>query len=361
VSATASQNYCGENNSKSTERNVQLATTASADTAWMTHRSAAKRAPRRFFWIFAIVITTFTVFVLLEAFVIPRAGDGPIAVPAFTPSSPSSTNTLTTTTPSLTAQPWPPPPPLGLQRTSAVKSYVTSDKKIAVATYHIFDSDVYVANIKLSSAEQLMSAFASDTYGRNITQKPSTIATNVNAVIAVNGDFYGARSSGYVIRNGELYRDRLTEPTQQDLVIWRDGSSSIIREGDVSGVELMAKGALHSWSFGPALIADGQIVIPSNDQLPYHAAIANPRTAIAEIAPLHYLLVVVDGRTATSTGLTLTQLAAVLAKFEVNNAYNLDGGGTTTMLWNGNVINNPVGDGATGTVQERWTSDIIYS
>ncbi|MDR0435481.1 MAG: phosphodiester glycosidase family protein [Propionibacteriaceae bacterium] len=317
--------------------------------------TGGNRAQRRFAWVFAVVATLFTAFVLLEAFVIPRSGGGAIEVPVFTPPPlPSETPT-----PTSTPEPWPPPPPLGMQRTSPVRVFVDDTRKIAVSTYHIFDSDVYVADIKLSDVAELKTAFASDTYGRNITQRPSTMARNTGAIVAINGDYYGARSAGYVIRNGELYRDRAAGSSQEDMIIWWNGSSSIVHERDVNAAGLMANGARQGWSFGPALIENGEVVL-GRGQLPYHTDQTNPRTAIAEVEPLHYLLVVVDGRTRNSKGLTLSQFANVLAKFEVNNAYNLDGGGTTTMLWHGEVINRPVGDGATGTVQERWTSDIVY-
>jgi len=60
----------------------------------------------------------------------------------------------------------------------------------------------YVATVKLTDATALKSAFANNQFGRNITQKTSTIASNNNAIFAINGDYYGFRSSGIVIRNG---------------------------------------------------------------------------------------------------------------------------------------------------------------
>ena len=73
---------------------------------------------------------------------------------------------------------------------------------------------------------------------------------------------------------------------------------------------------------------------------------------------LHYLMVVSDGRTDRSDGLTLYQLAEFLQSLGATTAYNLDGGGSSTMYFNGRVVNEPVNHGS--TVSERSVSDIVY-
>jgi exopolysaccharide biosynthesis protein len=85
---------------------------------------------------------------------------------------------------------------------------------------------------------------------------------------------------------------------------------------------------------------------------------SNPRTAIGIIDSLHYVMVVSDGRTSESTGLTLYQLATFMQTLGVTTAYNLDGGGSSTMYFNGTVINSPTTDGE--SIVERSVSDIVY-
>ena len=85
---------------------------------------------------------------------------------------------------------------------------------------------------------------------------------------------------------------------------------------------------------------------------------SNPRTAIGMIEKGHYVMVVSDGRTSESAGLTLYQLAGVMKDLGCTEAYNLDGGGSTTMVFNGNVINKPTTNG--NTISERAVSDIVY-
>ncbi|MEN6460715.1 MAG: phosphodiester glycosidase family protein, partial [Syntrophomonas sp.] len=83
---------------------------------------------------------------------------------------------------------------------------------------------------------------------------------------------------------------------------------------------------------------------------------SNPRTGIGMIAPNHYVFIVVDGRAdGYSKGMTLSQFAEVFADLGCTEAYNLDGGGSSTMYFMGDLINNPLGKN-----QERGTSDIIY-
>ena len=102
------------------------------------------------------------------------------------------------------------------------------------------------------------------------------------------------------------------------------------------------------------LVVDGQISDTSETSVSQKA---NPRTAIGQISPLHYLFIVVDGRSDESDGMTLPQLAQVFIDHGATLAYNLDGGGSAAMWLNGDLINNPT-DGHKSS--ERNISDIIY-
>ena len=84
---------------------------------------------------------------------------------------------------------------------------------------------------------------------------------------------------------------------------------------------------------------------------------SNPRTAIGIVDPLHYVFVVSDGRTKASEGLSLRELAQIMQELGVKTAYNLDGGGSSTMVFQGRVVNNPTTNGK--RVSERSVSDIV--
>ena len=175
--------------------------------------------------------------------------------------------------------------------------------------------------------------------------------------MAVNGDYYGARDAGYVIRNGQLLRSDSQDANQEDLVIYQDGSFEIIREGDITTQELLNKGAVQVLSFGPALIENSQVAVDSADEVG-KAMASNPRTAIGIIDDKHYVLVVSDGRTNESKGLSLKELADFMKELKVTTAYNLDGGGSSTMYFNGQIINKPTTNGH--NIEEREVSDIVY-
>ena len=231
-----------------------------------------------------------------------------------------------------------------------------SDENISVElkTYRLYETTVYVADVQLSSADYLKTACAENSYGRNITAKTSATASSVNAILAINGDYYGAQRSGYVIRNGVLYRN--TSGGGEDLVIYADGSFGIIDEDEVTAEELLASGAWNVLSFGPALVEDGGISVSENDEVG-RAMASNPRTALGVIDDLHYVFVVADGRTSDSDGLSLYELAAFLQSIGCQTAYNLDGGGSSSMVFLGTLINNPANGRKSS---ERSVSDIVY-
>jgi exopolysaccharide biosynthesis protein len=232
-----------------------------------------------------------------------------------------------------------------------------SDENISVTIeeYTYNDTRVYVADVKLNSAEYLKTAFADDAYGKNIKATTSEMAEDNDAILAINGDNYGSRESGYVIRNGIVYRDKAG--SLDVLCIYADGSMEIIDPDEISTDELVERGVWQAFSFGPALIEDGSVSVSEGDEVG-KAKASNPRTAVGIIDDLHYVFVVSDGRTEESEGLSLYELAGFMESLGVTTAYNLDGGGSSTMVFQGTVINNPTTTGR--SVKEREVNDIVY-
>ncbi|MBR3301035.1 MAG: phosphodiester glycosidase family protein, partial [Firmicutes bacterium] len=142
-------------------------------------------------------------------------------------------------------------------------SYYDGNISIKITEYRQNDTTIYAADIQLSSAEYLKTALAKGVFGRNVTAKTSSTAADNDAILAVNGDYYGSQERGYVIRGGVIYRSTAVSG-RQDLVIYGDGSMEVIYETDISAEELLAKGARDVLSFGPELLKDGKIAVNSS-------------------------------------------------------------------------------------------------
>lgn len=238
---------------------------------------------------------------------------------------------------------------------TVIGNYSDSNVSITVKEYREYDSAIYVADITVSDVSYLKTALASNTYGRNITETTSNIASENNAILAINGDYYGARQSGYVIRNGSLYRN--SSGNRDALAIMKNGEFEFVTEGETSAETLLENGALQVFSFGPVLLEDGSISVTENEEVGMAMA-SNPRTAIGYLGKNHYVFVVSDGRTSESAGLSLYELASFMKSLGVSDAYNLDGGGSSTMVFKGEVINTPTTNGHSS--EERAVSDILY-
>lgn len=292
--------------------------------------------------VYVIVLVIFTVYMLLDTFVITKK----LAVVSNQSRSVSSSSDSSVSNSSGKSG----------SVTKSSTAYEDDNIKIALIDYRENDTDIHMADVKVSSSEYLKTAFAQSSYGRNVTEKTSDIAESVNAILAINGDYYGAQESGYVIRNGVIYRET-AKSGNEDLVIYGDGSFEIIDEDDITAEEPLEKGAQNVLAFGPALVEDGSVSVTEDEEVG-KAMASNPRTAIGIIDENHYVFVVADGRTSDNEGLSLYELAEFMESLGVQTAYNLDGGGSSTMYFNGQIINKPTTNGS--SIKERSVSDIVY-
>lgn len=324
-----------------------------------------KRRKKTILVLYSILLAAFSVYFLLDTFVIERVYSAEVPAVQSGETNSALQNEDTDNTLSITTD--------MSDNTSEVSgtgellvmsaepvitedSYSDGNISINITEYRQNDTNIYVADIQVSSADYLKTAFAKGVYGRNVTAKTSETAAANGAILAVNGDYYGSQQRGYVIRGGVIYRSTAVSG-RQDLVIYQDGSMEVIYETDISAEELVAKGARDVLSFGPELLRDGAVTVNSGYEVA-KAMNSNPRTAIGMIDDLHYVIAVSDGRTSESEGLSIYELAKFLQSLGVKTAYNLDGGGSSTMYFNGQLINDPVGGGKGQS--ERSVSDIVY-
>ncbi len=242
--------------------------------------------------------------------------------------------------------------------------YLDDTLEVNITTDRHLDSDVWIAEVKITDASQLRSAFSYN-YESGETATVATIAKRMNAVLALNGDYctydYGV---GVVVRNGRRFRTR-PNGTLDLLVIDTNGDLTCMltpdrREYDLlyeekGGVATEGGEILHVLSFGPALIVDGELahtnfVRPDNSHNK-----PTQRTVIAQKGPLHYLILSCSGpESVDSRGMTLNELAEYMLSLDVTTAYNLDGGSSSTLVFNGEKVN------SLDTGKVRLVPDILY-
>lgn len=268
-----------------------------------------------------------------------------------------------TETPAITPQPTPTPTPSptpapgdfsatfptgALNTEGALGSYADDNLRIVVTQHRTDTAVYYIADVWVRNILGFKTAFAGGSYPGGYAL-PSEMASDNNAILALSGDCNRARPEGLVIRNGTLYRDSIAGDI---CILYGDGVMESYYESDFDLDAAIARGAYQSWSFGPKLIDNGQV--PSSYNTTNAIIAHNPRAALGYFEPGHYCLVYADGRQGeTSNGLTLDELSQIMISLGCVDAYNLDGGQSSMMIFQGEVIGNPYKGG-------RNISDIIY-
>lgn len=232
-------------------------------------------------------------------------------------------------------------------------SYYDDSLHVEISRARRDSADFTVADVTVKHACQLRTGLAT-TLGSE-TNKITTMSERFLAVLAINGDYYSDRKTGLVIRQGETLRNK-TSNLYDMLLIDRNGDFHIVKRDDMDMLDFYMNSDLviqNAFSFGPALVIDGEKQdIP--DKYSFAPHYLNPRAAIGQLGPLHYVCVVVDGRSDQSAGVTLDTLADFMAGLGCTQAFNLDGGNSATMVLGGQICN------AKSTGNERSVSDVIY-
>ena len=321
--------------------------------------SFRKRFSRRWYAVSFVMILLWSLWTLLDAFVIPR--DIITAAAIVVETAPAGETSEDDTDPEAVSEADKEEEERIRLLTDPVitdSSYNNGEVSIEIRYMRTLYTDIYIADVVIDDPAYLKTALAEGSFGRNLTDTTSSMAEQNDAILAINGDYYGFRDTGYVIRNGYLYRSvPAKDPNQEDLVLYENGAVDIVREADLTAEEIWDSGAEDIFSFGPGLVIDGEISVVEGEEVK-RAQVTNPRTAFGVISPLHYLFVVSDGRTDESVGLSLLELAHLMKDLGCVTAYNLDGGGSSTMWFNGKVLNHPTTFG--DTIAERGISDIVY-
>jgi hypothetical protein len=241
-------------------------------------------------------------------------------------------------------------------------SYSREGLSISIVKYREDNLTYWVADIITDNPdEDINTAFSGGSYEAAVLKKTRTsvLAKKNDAVFAVNGDACGFRPDGddfqdpILIRNGQLYHED-DRNIGEMCALMSDGTLTIFSPGDWANAQAMIDdGVTDTWWFDTALVKNGEIPQALIDNESYFEKA--PYTAIGQIDNNHFLFIVVDGRgSSDSEGVTYTGMARLMKRYGAVTAYELDGGGSSTIYFDGMVLNEP-SDG-----RERAISDIIY-
>lgn len=214
-------------------------------------------------------------------------------------------------------------------------SYKSPEVSVTIETVTVGEgskkSVYHVADIYVASIENFVTYTADNEMRYFGTQDVMEMDEAANAILSISGDFLTYQKGGFLMRNGEVYKDNTN--VASICVLFEDGTMETYDGKTYEIDEIKARGAVQVWTFGPVLLDENGQVRESYS-VSKAVGYPNPRSAIGYYEPGHYCFVVVDGRqSGYSAGLTIPQLAEIFAERGCKAAYNLDGGGSAVMVF----------------------------
>jgi len=238
--------------------------------------------------------------------------------------------------------------------------YADPSITVNIGRGRIYETDYVYARIKIASPMQMRTMLASPLSSKS-TKAAADLAKRVQSVIAINGDWCGGNEyfKGAILRQGKTLRMKASGDLDV-LVVDMEGNFHILKTATNEDVEPWVENAAQIFTFGPGLVIDGEpqygIVLGK-----IASRKAAQRMAICQTGELEYMVITSEGpEDPGSAGLNLDQFVELVASFpDVKNAYNLDGGSSSTVVFkkgnsNWEKINCP------NNTKVRWVKDIIY-
>jgi exopolysaccharide biosynthesis protein len=210
------------------------------------------------------------------------------------------------------------------------------------------EADVYVKD-----GRDFLKVYYNDQQNPKKEAEIVSIARKNHLVFGINSDWYYYRvkrnaskkvmSVGVILRQGEILYDDPAKrasssvPNRDILALYPDADLKVWNFNATTANELKASGAYDVLSFGPVLLSDGEVTAQTKDISAHQSN--NPRMGIGLVEKGHYVAIMAEGRISESKGCTLVEFAQMFKDKGCVSAYNLDGGGTATMMFMGEYIN----------------------
>lgn len=228
-------------------------------------------------------------------------------------------------------------------------NYKSDKLSITFSELRFMDANIFVADVYIRDINCFRVTTARDYNQYRDQVYPNLMAEAAGALAAITGDNNREDNSvSMIVQNGKLVftgRNRAKDL----LLLFSDGSMQIYQQADIDVDAIMALDPWQTWCFGPSLLESGFPV----DSFVSQISGLNPRGAIGYYEPGHYCLVLADGRSRSSAGLTLADLSTLMYELDCTLAYNLDGGQSAMLLSADGVVNEPYKGG-------RRLNDILY-
>lgn len=226
-------------------------------------------------------------------------------------------------------------------------SYQSEHISISIRKQRANNSDVFIADIYVADVSYLRRAFSSNDFAGG-SESPEAIAQSNNAILALTGDYAANFGVGLIAANGEIIR-KTDNKVRDTGLLMKTGELDTYLKGKLKIKDLDLNQVWHSFLFGPQLLNEGAAMTKFNSKV----GPRNPRSVVGYFSPGHYCFVLVDGRSDENRGMTLKELSQFMADLGCKTAYNLDGGQSAMLYFNGRIISDPYNGG-------RRLRDIVY-
>lgn len=214
----------------------------------------------------------------------------------------------------------------------------------------------WIVDVRVGDASQLRTA-AAESFDVNNAWPFEKIAAPLAPVVACNGDYVTRLNEGFIIRQGTLFRDKL-KGRRDVLLIDEDGDFHVLvkpQKGAVSDT-VDGKKIVNAFYFGPVLVENGEIPEKMTDFTYLEPDKFYTRLALCQVGPLHYKIILTTNNQDSNltSGLKIKDFARLCRDEGAQTAFNLDGGYSTTLYFNGQRVN------AQKNVEFRDVPDIVY-
>lgn len=217
---------------------------------------------------------------------------------------------------------------------------------------------VMAVYVKITDPTQIRTALAFPYPSKN-TVRVERMAKQNNAVLAINGDYFIYHSEGIVYRNTHRLRE-LPREYRDTMIIDTEGGMHIIQgTTHQKWQDYLENGGTvaHTFCFGPGLVIDGVVRDEFDSRMDNGPKTLAQRMIFGQITPMEFVILCTEGpesQSPKSIGFDLWGAAKLAGAFGLQNAYNLDGGSSCTVVLNNEKINSP------SNPKRREVGDCIY-